>query len=221
MMMTLRNRIIGTTIGLLMILSVGHAQSKWELGIRFIPQSTTFRYNQGIGPLYDFLKVTAPYYSRIRTAQGVGVTYNYLPHLHLGADLLYSLQGGGYEHRKTNLNYLKLPLWIGYNSSIKRKLIFTVQSGVELSYLLRAKMKYEDGQNEDIRRYVKKASGGIPIAMGVKFKVLHSYFVHTQLYLYTDWNSISKTNSVFGVYNYVYPGFRISIDQNLDNLKRK
>lgn len=210
-----------TTFGFVLFSTVSYSQNKVEVGLRFIPQATTFRYTSGAGALADFLKVTAPYYSRVRIAQGIGVLYQPYKRLSLGADLLYSLQGGGYEQRKTNVNYLKLPLWIGYNSSCKRRLIFTVQSGIELSYLLAAKVKYQDGESTEISHYVNKASLGIPFAIGAKFRILNSYFVTTQLYLYSDITSLASTNNSFGVYNYIYPGIRISINQDLKVFKRK
>ncbi len=209
------------TLGLCLLSPVVYSQNKAEIGLRFTPQATTFRYTSGGGILADFLKATAPYYFRVRTAQGMGILYQPYKRLSLGADLLYSLQGGGYEQRKTNVNYLKLPLWIGYNSSGRRGIIFTIQSGVELSYLLSAKVKYQDGKSTDISEYVNKTSLGIPFAMGVKFRMGHSYFVTTQLYVYSDITSIASTNSAFGVYNYIYPGIRVSIDQNLKSFKRK
>ncbi|MEO6230947.1 MAG: outer membrane beta-barrel protein [Ferruginibacter sp.] len=195
-------------------------QSKVELGVRVILQRTTLRYTSGVGAAADFLKINAPYYSRWRTALGVGIVYNPLKKVRLGADLLYSLQGGGYEERKNNLNYIKLPLWIGYNASPNRKLIFSVQSGIELSYLVRAKIKYATGEKADIRQYVNKISLGIPFAMGVKFKVSSSCYLTTQVYLYTDVNTLSKNNKTFGAYNYIYPGLRIAIDRNLSNFKK-
>jgi hypothetical protein len=213
-----------TVFGLLTVSSIGHAQDKRdkiEIGLRFIPQATTFRYTQGVGPIVDFLKISAPYYQRIRTAQGVGLTYNPLQRLRLGADVLYSLQGGGYEQRKTNLNYLKIPFWIGYNSTVRRRIIFTIQSGVELSYLVSAKMKYPEGKPVFISHYVNRISLGIPFAMGIKFKVYRSYFLSVQLYVYSDLNTLAKTNNTFGVYNYVFPGLRMSVDQSLTVFKKR
>ena len=206
-------------IGFLFFSSVSYSQSKFTLGIRVTPQTTTFRYTSGTNPALDYLKSNASYYFRVRTALGIGLIYNPIQRFRLGTDLLYSLQGGGFEQRKTNLNYLTLPLWIGYNASAKRKIIFTVQSGIQFSYLVSARMKYQDGQSEDIGQYVNKSSWGIPLAVGVKFKVRQTYFITTQLYLYSDFSTIAKTNPQFGVYNYIYPGIRISIDQNLINLK--
>lgn len=213
--------ILTLTIGLLLSYSECYSQSKIELGIRFIPQATTFRYTQGAAPIIDFLKVSAPYYFRVRTAQGLGLTYNPVPRIRLGVDLLYSLQGAGYDQRQTNVDYLKVPIWIGYNSLAKRRVIFTIQSGVELSYLVRARMKYRDGESVNIREYVNSTSWGIPFAIGVKFKVFQSYYITTQLYLSADFSTLAKTNASFGVYNYVYPGLRICIDQNLSVLKGK
>ncbi|CAG5006634.1 hypothetical protein DYBT9275_03866 [Dyadobacter sp. CECT 9275] len=193
---------------------VCYSQNKLAVGVRLLPSATTFRYNTGV-PILDFLKV-APYHFRVRTTQGIGVLYNAGRKLSIGTDLLYSLEGGGYQQRKTNLNYLKLPIWIGYNSSPARKLIFTVQSGLEFSYLLQAKIRYDD-KSIDIGRYVNKLSTGIPLAIGVKFRMFHSYAVSTQLYLSSEIGSLSKTNREFGVYNYVFPGLRISIDHSLKN----
>ncbi len=203
--------------------SMGYSQSKFELGVRIIPQATTFRYSSGIpevSPALDYLKLS-PYYFRVRTSQGVGIVYNPVQRLRLGADLLYSLQGGGYKERKTNLSYLNLPLWLGFNSKAKRKLIFTIQSGIQFSCLLRAKNKFGDGTSTNISHYVSRFTWGVPFSMGMKFKVHQTYFMTAQLYVYTDFFPIAKTNASFGVYNYVYPGVRICIDQNLSNFKKK
>jgi len=197
---------------LLFCCSSASGQGQVEYGIRFLPQATTFRYNQGVGPVIDFSKGTAPYDFRVRTAQGVGVVFNPLQRLRLGADLLYSLQGGGYYARKTNLDYLKLPLWIGFNSASKRKISFTIQAGFEVGYLLNAKLKYEAGTVTDIRSYVNRTSYGLSLAAGVKFRVLQNYFMTTQLYIYSDIPALASTNKIFGVYNYIYPGLRISLD---------
>lgn len=213
-----------TFISIFLFSSVCYSQSKIEVGARFITQATTFRYALGIpglSPVVDYLKVTSPYFFRVRTAQGVGVLYNPVQRIRLGADLLYSLQGGGYEERKTNLNYLTLPLWIGINSKAKRRVIFNLQSGAQFSFLLRATNKYKDGTTTNISHDTHRVGWGIPIAFGVKFKVKQKYFITSQLYLYSDFSTISKTNNEFGVYNYVYPGLRISIDQNLSLLKKK
>lgn len=209
---------IAFTLLLLLSCSLCYSQNKLAVGLRFLPSATTFRYNTGV-PILDFLK-TVPYDFRIRTTLGVGFTYNPVKKLSIGADLLYSLQGGGYKQRKTNLDYLKLPVWVGYNSSPHRKLIFTIQSGIELGYLVRTKVKYADNKTTDINEYINKISIGIPLAVGVKFKMLHSYYVSTQLYLSTDIQSISKTNKEFSVYNYVFPGIRISIDRNINRIAK-
>ncbi|MEJ7644815.1 MAG: outer membrane beta-barrel protein [Chryseolinea sp.] len=206
--------------------ATSYAQSNVEVGIRFMPQVVALRYDYGVGSSYDFLKTAlpgnfAPHYSRVRTSQGIGIVYNPVQKIRLAADLLYSLQGGGYEERKTNLNYIKVPLLVGYNASPNRKLIFIVQTGIELSYLTSATIKREDGEVTNIRNYLNKTTWGVPFAIGFKFRVLDAYFITAQLYLYSDFHTLSKTNKALGVYNYVYPGLRISLDRNLFNLKIK
>ncbi|MBO9611350.1 MAG: outer membrane beta-barrel protein [Dyadobacter sp.] len=191
----------------------GYAQTKLSVGVRFLPSSTMFRYDTGV-PIADFLKI-APHYSRIRTAQGVGVNYNPARKLHVGADLLYAFQGGGFEQRRADLAYIHVPLWIGYNTAPEKKLIFTVQSGIQLSYLTHAKLQYENGTSANIAPYLHKMTMGIPFAIGFKFRLTPSYYLSTQLYLSSDLKSLSRTNKEFGVYNYVFPGLRIALDRNI------
>ncbi|MGN7889853.1 outer membrane beta-barrel protein [Dyadobacter endophyticus] len=200
-------------ISLLFLCQCSYAQSKLSAGVRFLPSATMFRYNTGI-PIADFLKI-APHYSRIRTAQGVGITYNPSRKLNVGADLLYAFQGGGFEQRRTDLGYMNLPLWIGYNTAPDKKLIFTIQSGIQLSYLINAKLQYENGTSANIAPYLHKMTIGVPLAVGFKFRLTPSYILSTQLYLSSDLKSLSRTSKAFGVYNYVFPGLRIAFDRNI------
>lgn len=190
-----------------------YAQRKFSAGVRFLPSATMFRYDTGV-PIADFLKI-APHYSRLRTAQGVGVTYHPARKLHVGADLLYAFQGGGFKQRRTDLGYMNAPLWIGYNTAPEKKVIFTVQSGVQLSYLVNAKLKYENGSSANIKSYFRKTTAGIPLAVGFKFRLASSYYLSTQLYVSSDVKSLSRTSKEFGVYNYVFPGLRIALDHNI------
>ncbi|MEO5911252.1 MAG: outer membrane beta-barrel protein [Pelobium sp.] len=189
-----------------------HAQEKLQIGVRFIPQATTFLYKTGV-PITAILK-DAPYDQRTRFSMGFGGLY--YPFISdkwsIGADLVYSQQGGGYKSRITNLDYFKIPLWLGYNASPSRKLIFNFQVGIDVSLLVNAKMKYAGSESIDISSYIRKKNWGVPVAVGFKFKALKSYFINTQLFLYTDFQSLSKTNPSFGVQNYIIPGIRISID---------
>lgn len=200
-------------ISILLLSPCGYAQNKLSAGLRFLPSATMFRYDTGI-PIADFLKI-APHYSRIRTAQGVGISYNPIRKLNVGADLLYAFQGGGFEQRRTDLSYMNVPLWIGYNTAPEKKLIFTIQSGIQLSYLINAKLKYENGTSSNIAPYLHKMTIGVPLAVGFKFRLTPLYYLSTQLYLSSDLKSLSRTNKEFGVYNYVFPGLRIAFDRNI------
>ena len=187
------------------------AQGTWQVGVRFSPQAPTFRYETGF-PLQDFLK-DAPSYFRVRTAQGIGFLYQPHDRFSIGADILYSLQGGGYASRKTNLNYVKLPIWIGYAASSARKLVFNLQTGVDVAYLTKATLHYSDGETVDIARYVNRTNWGASVAIGLKFRVYQLYWLNTQVMLHTDVKSLSRTNPAFGVHNYILPGIRISLDR--------
>lgn len=202
------------------------AQQRVELGLRIMPQATAIRYDGGLGAQVELLRVLtpksfAPNYFRVRAAFGVGILYYPLKRLRLGADLLYSLQGGGYEQRKTNLSYFKMPLWFGFNSLPRRKVIFTIQTGIELSCLAFAKLKYQNGDKTSISPSINRLSWGIPLAMGLKFRCFSTYYMTAQVYVSTDFSTLSKTNKDFGAYNLIYPGIRLSIDQNLLNFRKK
>ncbi|HEY0053853.1 MAG TPA: outer membrane beta-barrel protein [Pedobacter sp.] len=189
------------------------SQPKWEVGFRIIPQSPSLRYKTP-SPISDFLKLT-PYYSRLRMAQGIGVVYHLHRRWSVAADIIYSMQGGGYKERKTNLNYFKIPVTIGYNARNSRKLVFNMQTGIDVNFLASAKLKYQDGQVEDIGKYLSKVSLGVPFSIGWKFKLSKSYLMNTQVYANTDFTSISKTDQSFKVNNYILPGIRFSVDQPL------
>ncbi|MES2732469.1 MAG: outer membrane beta-barrel protein [Bacteroidota bacterium] len=193
--------------------SIGFAQKGVQVGVRFIPQSTSFIFNTGF-PLVDMLKL-APYYARFRTAQGIGVLYNPHEHWSIGADVLYSLHGGGYETRTTNVNYLKVPVWLGYNANSRHKLMFNMQIGLDFAYVMNANMTYKDGDPVNIIHAVNRTNWGMPFAMGFKFKFLKSYYLNTQIYIYADVKTLSKTNPGFEVKDYILPGFRFSIDRRL------
>ncbi len=189
------------------------AQKQIVLGVRFNPQSTSFQY-ETLAPANDFLKLT-PYYFRVRPAVGIGATYQAFKHWGVGADLLYSMQGGGYEARKTNINYIKIPLWFRYNTSNDRRLIVNFQAGVDLAWMASAKLKYQDGETINIINYANRFNWGASVALGVKFKILKSYYINTQVFLYKDFRTLSKTSSEFKVTDYVFPGIRLSIDKQI------
>lgn len=218
-----RKKLILATCLLPVLLS---AQSKLELGIRLMPQLTGIRYDYGLSKTDNLLrtlfpKEAAPRYIRFGVAAGVGVTWNPLKRLRFGADLLFSGKGGGFKERKTNLNYLEVPLWIGFNSLPSRKLVFTFQTGIGCSLLIGAKMKYSTGETVRIVNYVNRTSWGIPLAIGVRFRIHSTYFLTTQLYVYSDLSTLSRTNEVFDARNYVYPGLRLTLDRNFLNIKNK
>jgi hypothetical protein len=205
-----------STLAILLLTALSHdvfSQPKWEVGIRLIPQSPSLRYKTP-SLISDYLKLR-PYYFRLRMAQGVGVAYHPHNRWSIAADLIYSMQGGGFKERKTNLNYFKIPVMIGYNARNSRKLIFNMQAGIDVNFLASAKLKYQDGETEDIGKYLNKLSLGVPFAIGWKFRLSKFYLINSQVYANTDFTSISSTNQSFKVSNYIMPGIRFSIDQPL------
>lgn len=189
------------------------AQSTWQIGLRIIPQATSLRHETGF-PLLDFLKIV-PYYFRVRPALGLGVVYQPYKHWYIGADLLYSMQGGGYEARRTNINYLKVPLWLGYSAADRRKVMFNLQAGLDVAYLVRATMHYQDGETVNIARYVNRTTWGPTMAIGAAVHLGEGYRLNTQLLVATDVRTLSRTEPSFGVHNYILPGLRFSLDRPL------
>ena len=213
MKVQIKKILVLSCLGILCVSSGAHAQKGVQIGLRFIPQSTSLRYDTGF-PLIDILKL-APYDQRWRTAQGIGVLYHPHERWSVGADMLYSLQGGGYKARRTNVNYLSVPVLFGYNASPRHRLIFNIQTGLDVAFLVRARMRYSDGTTLDISRYVNQTAWGIPFAIGFKYRVHRTYFLNTQLYVYSDLTSLTKTNDTYGVRNYILPGIRFTIDRNV------
>ncbi|RKH64690.1 PorT family protein [Corallococcus llansteffanensis] len=184
-----------------------------QLGVRFVPQSTSLLYDTGY-PLLDFLKV-APHDTRLRTAQGLGVLYHPWEHWSLGADLLYSRKGGGFASRQVDLDYLEVPLWLGFNTSSSNRLMFNVQAGLEVGYAVRRQLRSTGGTSTDLSDSVDRVAWGVPVAVGVRCRLFAAYSVNAQLFVSAGLGSLVRTNPTLGVRNYVFPGLRLSVDREL------
>lgn len=86
-------------------------------------------------------------------AGGVMVGYNFNDIVGVRANVIYSSEGGRYSTRRdistrnnytTRLEYLKIPLMVGGNTStLNRKVVFSLYGGVQLDFLTRAN-RYND-----------------------------------------------------------------------------
>ena len=188
-------------------------QSSWEMGIRLIPQSPKFMNAPSSGEYILHDPIINRRGFRIRPAVGIGATYYLAEHWTVSGDLLYSPQGGGYPRRKTNTNYLKMPLWLGYSAHRQRNLIFTTQLGIEYGYLLKATLADDfSDRREDVSAYLRRGYTGVAWAIGLKKYLFdHTYAIGVQLYLSSGLTNINRQGSL-AVRHLLVPGLRITFD---------
>ena len=188
-------------------------QPSWELGGRLIPQSPKFMNAPSSGEYILLDPIVNRRGFRVRPAVGIGVTYYLAERWTISGDLLYSAQGGGYPRRKTNTNYLKMPLWLGYSAHRQRNLIFTTQLGIEYGYLLKATLVDDfSDRREDVSAYLRRGYTGVAWAIGLKKYLFdHTYAIGMQLYLSSGLTNINRQGALI-VRHLLTPGLRITFD---------
>jgi len=120
----------------------------------------------------------------LRTAIGAQVDYHFNPYLGVGVNILYSLQGqkffvendlGVYESHYYKFNYLKLPLFLSYNSGgSKARLIGTV--GPQLLVLMNAKDVFKSND-------ISLTDSYAPLNLGFHFGLGMGFFMSRNLML--------------------------------------
>lgn len=125
----------------LLALPLAHAQKGLKLGIFGVPQAV-FLYNADDLSLDEDFYRLEPLWGM---AYGVNFGYNFNNYLGFRVNALYAQQGGAFsalrdiENRTTfvtRLNYVKLPLMLGFNTNpTNRKIIFTMYGGMQLNFL--------------------------------------------------------------------------------------
>lgn len=189
------------------------AQILLEAGVRVIPQSSKFMNSSSTGDYLFADPIINRRGFRVRPAVGVGAMHYMAQHWTIGLDLLYSPQGGGYQRRRTNTNYLKIPLWLGYSAHRKRRLVFNTQVGIEYCYLLNAVLidDFAD-QKSDVRSYVRRDYIGIAYTIGLKkYLYNNTRAVNLQFYMSYGLTNINREGSLV-VRHLILPGLRITID---------
>jgi hypothetical protein len=139
---------------------------------------------------------------------GAGIGYNYTRNLGIGMDLLYSMQGqryiqNGFEYNQ-KLNYLKLPVYITYNTNPSRVVSFIGKIGPELSFLTGAQLedksgnKIADGSTKD--KYGDENIGAFA-SSGMQLRVSKLMFVTTAVridYDFTNAENLTYSGSTSG-----------------------
>jgi hypothetical protein len=134
--------------------------------------------------IIDFL---VPKDFRIRLVLGSYIRHYPTKHFYLEYGMSLSGEGGGYNNRKTNLNYLKNQLSFGYTVMPYRKNIFYFGVTYNANMLLNAKSKDDlNHTSENIKKYFRQFYQGVGVAVGLKKRINQTDYIRfnlsTQLY---------------------------------------
>jgi len=124
---------------------------------------------------------------RIRPVLGGYIRHYPAKHVYLEYGLSFSGEGGGYNKRKTNLNYLRNQLSLGLTALPYRKNVFYLGVNYNANVMLNAKIKDNlNHTSENIGAYFKQFYQGVGLAIGLKKQISQTDFLRldlsTQLY---------------------------------------
>ncbi len=154
---------------LLIVLKTGFSQlsfdNKYEIGIFVGINNVRFQN----GHIVDYL---IPKDHRLRPTVGLSLRRNLRPHLFLKYESSFSAEGGGFITRRTNLNFIKNQVSIGYTTVSSRMNRYQIGISYSLNFLLNASYRNVNDEKLNIRTYYKWAYHGLGIDLGYsrKFK---------------------------------------------------
>ena len=118
--------------------------------------------------------------SKFRAAFGVGAEYGLTKNIGLGLDVLFSLQGKKYDLNKVPYDlindYVKIPVYLIYNSGSKSKIAFVGKLGPQFGILSRSRLK---GNNKDIdtKDLYKNFNVGVATNAGIQLELSKNFFL--------------------------------------------
>lgn len=113
---------------------------------------------------------------------GVGAGYNFTDNVGVGLDVLYSLQGEKSEvlgqEVNQKLEYLKVPLYLAFNTDASKTVSFLGKVGPQVSFLTNAKISQgASGASIENKNKFEKATFGAMANAGVQFKLTPNIFL--------------------------------------------
>ena len=118
-----------------------NAQKGFWAGVNYLPQITGM-HNKDDASFYDHAYQNKITYDQ---AAGIQLLYNFNNRMGLGTQVIFSSEGQKFLciynipfPGKKRMDYLKIPLFISFNSNPDKKIIFKIMPGIQINYLLKA-----------------------------------------------------------------------------------
>ncbi len=151
------------------------AQNKIEAGPIISLQSPKFL-NESL------LDITSSKYFRIRPSIGGFARYYMGRHFYTEYNLSYSFEGGGFKQRKTNLDFIRNEIFIGYTTLIEKRNSFSFKIGYTYCILTNAKLIDEHaGTKDDVSEYIQSYYNSFPIALNYKRQIKDNLFLNINM----------------------------------------
>ncbi|MFL5730796.1 MAG: porin family protein [Cytophagaceae bacterium] len=216
-------------LALIVQTGIAEAQKGLWLSVNYLPQITSMR-NKDDASLYGQLYQYRTTYDQ---AIGIQMLYNFSDHTGIGSGLLFSSEGQSflsvYNSKefpgKKRMDYLKVPVVISLNTNPDKKLIFKLNGGIQLNYLLKADgplviiskssglFDLQQANNSYFHKVLFAGTAGAGIDFRISEKIRLGFTARTD-YAFTDAEKKSAT--------YQYPGgtpFEVYKLQNPDRPK--
>jgi hypothetical protein len=161
-----------------------------------------------IGLLYaiqkPFYSVTNPadivllkHDNRYRNKIGINLKYYPLKKWFVEYQTAYSQEGSGYKQQKTNANYWKNSVFLGYSTKHTKKIILDVFGGVDFNIFLNSKfINISNDTKLNVSNYYMKSNIGYTVGMGLKTKIDKSHYLRLSTFFSVSNSNISNQPNI-------------------------
>jgi|ERR1041385_147667 hypothetical protein len=174
------------------------AQRGVQLGVEGIPQLSWLANKN------DKDNGAIKYLGTFRGAAGITSQFNWSDNWGIGLNVDYSWQGQRFKYagieRFKQVDYVKIPLMLVYNSDPSRNVMFLAKLGPELNILSRARLTDKDGNliADQKPAYLKSDLGGL-LSLGLQYNISDHLILETSLRGDMTFNNAEDTKYAYNI----------------------
>lgn len=170
------------------------AQEGFNVSVKGVPQFT-FLQNSDDGDNGAISKKAT-----FNTKFGIGAGYNFTENMGVGLDAMYSFQGQKYEilgvDAQQKLEYVKIPVYLSYNTDPSQLVSFYGKIGPQLSLLTNAEFKHDGELTRENKGAYKNAIFGGMSEVGVQIKIQPKLYLSTGVNFDYDFTNAENKDHV-------------------------
>lgn len=179
-----------------------------EISVGYTLQCPVYSVNT---PLDLGLSQDMVYRSRI----SAGLKYYLTNKWHIDYAASFSQEGGGFKQQRTNANYLKNTICLGYSTRHSRRIVFSLFGGIDANMLINAhNINDYTKEREDISDFFYRLNLNYTAGLGFKTRIVRDLYFNFKTFISISPYNISR-ESYIKVSQVIFPAFQFSISKFL------